>query len=375
MVNSSVTVNVERNAALSAHFPFEKMNGIYDLCRQLVATNRLDVLLDTIVRLSVEIVHVRDSQILTLEPDGSFACQAAYSLDSRIAELLRKQRFDARVQSLYKTVVIHEMPRIIGQGTTVPMELRLGLQLGFTDTLYLIPLRVNQEAVGILALGEENRVLPDEVLKEKIRLASLIADQAAGAIYRARLSHRLEKSGSQTVMALSKVMESRDAYVADHSRKVTTVAVQLAGYLGCSPDEVQSIRWAGMLHDIGKVGISDTILNKSSRLNKEEWEVVRQHPESGAEIVRMSSDLDYVASLILAHHERYDGSGYPFGLQREMIPFGARILAVADAYSAMTDDRPYRARSTLKEAILELERCSGSQFDPRVVEAFIQLYA
>jgi HD-GYP domain-containing protein (c-di-GMP phosphodiesterase class II) len=117
------------------------------------------------------------------------------------------------------------------------------------------------------------------------------------------------------------------------------------------------------------------VLNKRSSLNQSEWDIIRRHPECGAEIVRMSSNLNYVAGLILAHHERYDGSGYPYGLQREMIPFGARILAVADAYSAMTDDRPYRKSSSLEETIAELKRCSGTQFDPHVVEAFISLFA
>ncbi len=101
---------------------------------------------------------------------------------------------------------------------------------------------------------------------------------------------------------------------------------------------------------------------------------MRRHPESGAEIVRMASNLDYVAALILAHHERYDGTGYPYGLQRDMIPLGGRILAVADAFSAITDDRPYRAACPIEEAVQEIKRCSGTQFDPRVVEAFISLY-
>jgi putative nucleotidyltransferase with HDIG domain len=223
-------------------------------------------------------------------------------------------------------------------------------------------------------LGEDHRSSGESVLKEKMHLAVLIANQAASAVYRARLSCRLEESQLQTVLALAKVMESRDAYIGGHSRKVTEMAVRLAKKMNCSPAEIQTIRWAALLHDIGKVGIRDGILRKTGSLNKKEWQQMRRHPESGAEIVRMAPNMDFVASIILAHHERYDGTGYPYGLQRDMIPFGARILAVADAFSAITDDRPYRLSSTAEEAIQEIIRCSGTQFDPRVVDAFIALF-
>jgi putative nucleotidyltransferase with HDIG domain len=270
--------------------------------------------------------------------------------------------------------VLGEAPVIIGNGSQLSGELRFALRLSQADALYLIPMRVNQEAVGILALGEDRRLLTESMLKEKMRLAVMIADQAASAVYRARLSFRLEESQLQTVLALAKVMESRDAYVGGHCRKVTAIAVHLSQHMDCSPAEVQAIRWAALLHDIGKVGIRDGILRKAGALNKREWQEMRRHPESGADIVRMASNLDYVAALILAHHERYDGTGYPYGLQRDMIPLGGRILAVADAFSAITDDRPYRSARVVGEAVEEIKRCAGTQFDPRVVEAFAELY-
>jgi len=180
----------------------------------------------------------------------------------------------------------------------------------------------------------------------------------------------------QTVLALAKVMESRDPDTGNHSRKVTAIALRLARKLNCSTAEEQAIRWAAMLHDIGKVGIRDDILKKKGTLEKNEWELMRRHPEIGADIVRMASNLNFVATLIQAHHERYDGTGYPYGLKREMIPLGARILAVADAYSAMTDQaHNYREALSLEEAMTEMRQCAGTQFDPRVVEAFISLFS
>jgi putative nucleotidyltransferase with HDIG domain len=375
MTTSSFSISFDRNTPITGHFPVEKINGIFDLSRQLVSTNTLSVLLDSIVRQSVEILHVRFCRILTLEQDGSFLCQAAYSADPLDLAFRKGRKADRQSQALYQRVMLGETPLMVGQGTTLPAALRLSLRLNNKDNLYLVPLRVNEEAVGVLVLGEENWLLSEGILNEKIHLAMMIADQAASAIYRARLSCRLEESQLQTVLALAKVMESRDAYIGGHCRKVTAVAVRLARKLGCNQAEIQAIRWAGMLHDIGKVAIRDEVLNKKGPLNREEWVTVHNHPENGAEIVRMSSNLNYVAGLILAHHEHYNGSGYTYGLQRDMIPFGARILSVADAYSAMTDDRPYRASCSLEEVVAELKRCSGSQFDPRVVDAFVALFA
>jgi len=375
MLNGAISLPLENNSPITGHFPTEKINGIYDLCRQLVATNMLDVLLDSIVRMAVDILRVKFSRILIMEPDGNFLCQASCSPEPFDLTHAKWRRALPAAQAFYQRVVLSEAPVFIEQGRRLPSELRLALRLSYSDNLYLIPMRVNQEAVGILVLGEDKQLSPETALREKIRLAVLIADQAASAVYRARLSYRLEESQLQTVLALAKVMESRDSYIGKHSRKVTEVSVRLAQSLDCSPAEIQAIRWAALLHDIGKVGIRDNILNKNSSLNQSEWDVMKRHPEKGAEIVRMASNLDYVAGLILAHHEHYDGSGYPYGNKREMIPFGARILAVADAYSAMTDDRPYRNSCSFPEVIVELKRCSGTQFDPRVVDSFLKVFA
>lgn len=372
-VNGAFTLSLENNAPLVGPQPVEKIYGIYNLSRQLVSTNTLEVLLDSIVRQTVEILHVRFSRIMTMEPDASFICQAAYSVEGTGQARYRGRRAMSQAKTMYQQVVISEAPVMIEKGSSLPVEMRFALALNYTDSLYLIPLRVNQETVGVLVLGEEYHPMPETVIKEKIRLAVLIADQAASAIYRARLSYQLEESQLQTVMTLAKLIESRDAYVGSHCRKVTDLAVRLARKLDCSAPEVQSIRWAAMLHDIGKVGIRDEILNKKGSLSRDEWSAMRCHPETGAEIVRTAANLDFVASIILAHHERWDGNGYPYGLQKDLIPFGARILAVADAFGAMTDDRPYRSSCTLDDAIVELRRCSGTQFDPKVVDAFVAM--
>jgi putative nucleotidyltransferase with HDIG domain len=373
-INTASTLSLENNPTLAGFYPPERIHSIYNLSRQLVATNTLDVLLNHIVRQTVEILRARFTRIATMEADGNFVYQASYSVNDNRQASLCGQRVQARAKALFKHVALSEAPVMIWRGSNLSNDLRQSLRMCACEALFLFPLRVEKETVGVLAVGEEDYAVPETVLKEKIRLAVLIADQAASAVYRARLTNRLEESQLQTVMALAKVMESHDAYVSGHSHKVTELAVRLAVHLDCAPAEVQYIRWAAMLHDIGKVAIRDDVLNKTGPLSTAEWEEIRRHPESGAEIVRMASNLNYVAAIIQSHHERFDGAGYPHGLQGEMIPLGARILAVADAYSAMTDDRPYRKTFTSREALAELRRCEGSQFDPRVVDAFFALF-
>jgi PAS domain S-box-containing protein/putative nucleotidyltransferase with HDIG domain len=177
----------------------------------------------------------------------------------------------------------------------------------------------------------------------------------------------------ETVLALARAVDARDAYTGDHSQNLAAWAEALARSLNCPNDEIRTIYWAAMLHDIGKLGVPDEILKKPGKLNEQEWEVMKRHPETGASILLPVKGLNGVAQIIRSHHERYDGRGYPDGLSGEQIPLGARILAVVDAYGAITDNRVYRKARSSREALAEIRACSGGQFDPVVVDAFMRL--
>ena len=178
-------------------------------------------------------------------------------------------------------------------------------------------------------------------------------------------------SGLSTVYALASAVDAKDHYTYGHSRKVNTYAVALAEAISLSPDEVSKISTAALLHDIGKIGISDRILNKKGKLTDDEWEAIKSHPRLGANIVGNIPGLVPCVSGILYHHERWDGTGYPEGLEGEAIPMDARILAIADAFAAMTSVRPYREAFCEEEVIKQLKQNAGKQFDPRLVEVFI----
>jgi putative nucleotidyltransferase with HDIG domain len=175
------------------------------------------------------------------------------------------------------------------------------------------------------------------------------------------------------MQALGEAIESRDHYTSGHVEEVGGLAVDLAIALGLEDAEIETVRRGALLHDIGKIAVGEQVLQKRGPLTPAELEVMRKHPPIGAQIVQHVKSLAAVVPLVLHHHEKYDGSGYPQGLRGKEIPLGARIIAVADAYHAMTSDRPYRPGMSQHQAVSELLRCVGTHFDPAVVEAFLRV--
>lgn len=176
-----------------------------------------------------------------------------------------------------------------------------------------------------------------------------------------------------TIYALTAAIDAKDSYTFIHSMNVSKYAVILAEALGMNANDIEVIRDAGLLHDIGKISIPEHILQKTSRLTPEEYEVMKTHVENSTKMIRYLPDMDYVIPAVVGHHERYDGKGYPRGLSGENIPYMARILTVADCFDAMTAQRPYKQPLSVSYAINELQNNSGTQFDPELVAQFIKL--
>jgi diguanylate cyclase (GGDEF)-like protein/putative nucleotidyltransferase with HDIG domain len=188
------------------------------------------------------------------------------------------------------------------------------------------------------------------------------ADQTKSAI---------EKESLNTIYALASTIEARDPYTYGHSQKVRTYAVALAEALGLPSTKVAVVSHAALLHDIGKIGIYDEVLNKRGKLDPQEFELVKTHPQLSRTIVAHVISLTPCLQAIVQHHERWDGTGYPNNLKGEAISLEGRILSIADSFDAMTSKRPYHDPLSSKKAIQELKRCAGGQFDPNLVEAFI----
>ncbi len=189
----------------------------------------------------------------------------------------------------------------------------------------------------------------------------------------AKLTLKNYEQFNDMVKIVMKALNEKDPYTQGHSIRVTEYALKIGEALGLSKDKMKELELAAVLHDIGKLGIPDKILKKPGRLTKEEFAVMRQHSEKGEHMLAGIADLESYKKYVRAHHERYDGFGYPDGLKGEEIPLVSRIIFVADTFDAMTSDRPYRKGLSIEVTIDELLKCSGTQFDPTVVETFIRI--
>jgi PAS domain S-box-containing protein/putative nucleotidyltransferase with HDIG domain len=233
----------------------------------------------------------------------------------------------------------------------------------------ILPLVTQEGSIGIIAIGKDT-----EINQNDIRILKATGDITGSAFQRALLEEELESNFVETVLALANALEVRHTQTSDHSQKLAVWAQEILKSMGGSEEDLRNVRLAALLHDIGKIGMPDDILQKAGALTEKEWDVVKKHPEIGAEIVAPIQKLTDVAPIIRAHQEKYDGSGYPFGLKGEEIPLAARVVTVVDAFCAMTEDRVYRPARSIREAIEELKACSGTDFDPQVVKAFIQVF-
>ena len=240
-------------------------------------------------------------------------------------------------------------------GDPVPLTISLGLASYPRDgvTADALLAAADQALYAAKQLGRNRSVIYSE------EIAPLVSQRAASADVQLA-----------TLLGLAEALDLRDSGTADHCRTVGRLCAQIAAKLGLPPERVKRVETAGILHDVGKIGLPDEILRKPGALTEEEWLPLRRHPEIGARILADEAFAD-IREWIVAHHERIDGTGYPRGLAGDEIPLEARIIAVADAYEAMTGERAYCAARTPEQARAELMRCAGTQFDPMVVSAFV----
>lgn len=188
-----------------------------------------------------------------------------------------------------------------------------------------------------------------------------------------KLGQRVDQTVLESMYAFSKSLEARDYYTAEHAERMVSIVLTIGKKMGLTKNMLESLERAAVLHDIGKIGISDAILRKKGKLSFEEYKIIKTHPQIGAEIIRAVHFLRDVAPIILHHHERVDGQGYPSGLKDGEIPLSARIVAIADAYQALTSDRPYRKAYSRKEALTILKKEAGTHFDKKIVSALLDI--
>jgi PAS domain S-box-containing protein len=347
-----------------------ELEAFYTLSRRLRAAHSLAEMYPIITEQALDILRSQHGALALLTPERE-AFTRAYS----VGVLSEKSGSTFPVAGSRSGQVVQTGATFVTEDFTqerFPAWMDASYYATF-GPLAIVPLRSEQEIVGTLTVARMKTREGRSFTEAEVRLLEGIAEIAGTAIRRARLHQNLQQAYVQMVLALAQAIESRDSYTAGHSERMVQLAEQIAREMGCPEEEVQDIRWGARLHDVGKIGVPDNILNKPSGLSEVEWKMMRQHPVLGEEILKSVERMRAVATLVRHHQERWDGLGYPDRLQGEAIPLGSRILAVVDAYGAITESRPYKPARTHAEAVAEIRRCAATQFDPRVVDVFTKV--
>ena len=305
------------------------------------------------------------------EDDGGFMVKASYDHNQGIAsQQYRKidewflHRVTASGESLATSQAAKAYRALLGDDTADGTVGLLGVPLGLRD-----------KTIGVIVVVKLSR--PHAFAAKDIRLVEELLDQAAMAVEQANLlskvrayANELELSYDSTLKALMAALDTKDASTEGHSQRVAHLTVAIAREMGLPEERMSDIERGALLHDVGKIGVPDAVLRKPQALNRKEWKAMQKHPLLAGLLVSKVGILEGALPILIYHHERYDGEGYPFGLAGDKIPLEARIFTVVDAYDAMTSDRPYRQALSHEEAVSEIIANAGSQFDPVVTEAF-----
>lgn len=263
-----------------------------------------------------------------------------------------------------------------------PLGKTFGKQEQQIRTMVCVPLRVRERVLGVLQAVNK---LPSVSARPSLhawpdfhendrKILQTMSHQVAIAVENSRLYTDLKKSFFDTVEALAEAIEKKDRYTGGHTKRVVYYSMCIAKHMDLTSEQLEQIRLAAILHDVGKIGIEDSILKKPAPLDADEWTVMRTHPDQGYDIMSRVEGLRDVIGGMRYHHERWDGKGYPFGLKGQEIPLIARVIAVADTYDALVSTRPYRKGVAPRKAVDEIVRNQGTQFDPEVVEAFLRAF-
>lgn len=355
---------LEKQRLISENIRLKEIISLHELSETLQSTLSFDEVIDSTLGAAVYNVRCDLATLYVLDDESSQFEKIGQLVHGDAPPGADEGRLNVRAiceeLGTARTLLFHGPTQVARFFEVVPRDLA---------SFMCIPLVARQDTIGLLSLYsfvEESRFAEGQR-----KLASMIGSRAAAAVDNAKLFLNLQQTFRQTIQSLARALEAMDKYTAGHSDRVTIYARLTAEHLGESPHRVELITQSGMLHDIGKLGCHAN-LNKPEKLTDQEYEIFKSHPSYGKEILDPISFLRPIVPGVHFHHERWDGKGYPLGLSGEDIPSIARILAVADSYDAMTSDRAYRRALRHDVAIAELRRCAGTQFDPTIVDAFLE---
>ncbi len=364
-INEKVNRALQTRQLEEDNLLFSKLVSLHEVTKVLSSTHNLEQLNERFLDYSVKISR----------SNGGALFFSDSSQQLRIA-LTTPEPFDMTFWQLPAFItasqwaVYNGEPIIIEVGKTAIPEGMPKLP-EFIQSYIVFPLKTPKRILGALNLVRaQNSISFSNV---DLEIINVLASQASISIENARLYQNIRENYLKTISGFALAVEAKDKYTHGHSENVMKYTVILAQQLGLSPNDIEQIKYAGLLHDIGKIGVDEAILNKPGKLTLEEFEQIKKHPELGSRILANVPFFESLIPLIRHHHEYYNGEGYPDGLANEQIPFGARILSVADSFEAMTSNRPYRKAMSHDTAYEIIKKGKNSQFDPYIVDAFIEV--
>jgi len=363
-LNAAVAKALERKRLERENARLRALIPLFEMSRVFMSTMDVDELLNQVVHTAKQEAQAdRVSLMLLDEESGELTVEAAISLPEEATTTRQKVG-----EGIAGWVVRRGEPLLLNEGTPLDPRIRRAMR-GEASSALCVPLKVKDRVIGVLNLS---KLGGNPFAEGDLELASILCGQAAIAIENARLFEELRESFVGVIAALAAAIDAKDPYTHGHSERVARYAAEIARELGLETHEVETVHYAGLLHDIGKIGVSEQSLKKPDALDVKEWEVMKAHPAIGARILEPISLLKEIIPLVRHHHERCDGTGYPDGLAGEEIPLGARILAVADAFEVMTSPRPYSPAMSPAQAIALLQEGVGKQWDAEVMEALLR---
>jgi putative nucleotidyltransferase with HDIG domain len=348
------------------------LNVVYKISNQLASEESIDRLCHVILEAAIGFSKADRGSLLLLEKAGDVEIlDARVTLNSRgavpptsdeffVSKSIVSQVIDGGVSVILSDA--QKDDRFSAQESVVMQSIR---------SVLCVPIQSQQTIHGVIYL--DARSASGLFYEHELELLTAIGKQAGIALERARLFNQLQSLFYDTIQTLVEAIEAKDVYTRGHSERVSAYAMLLGERLELTDTALASLRLGALLHDIGKIGISEKILCKPTRLTPEEFDIIKTHPAKGAAILQNLKGVDDVREMVRHHHEKWNGSGYPDGLAGEDIPWTARILAVADAYDAMTSNRAYRRNFSSPEVVAEFRRCAGDQFDEKVSDVLSEL--
>ncbi len=353
---------------------YEELNLLYNISKTVSNIFDIDAVCQMLVEKAVEMVRVERASLMLVDRErASLRIVAAHGLSQEIVKNTRVkigEGIAGKVVKEGKPLIVSDIEE---ENLSDEERIKRYKTKSFMSLpIISVPLKAVGEVIGVINLTD--KIDRSVFTSMELKLLTALATQGAIAIKNFWLFTDMKELFLNTIKSLSSTIDAKDTYTYGHSDRVSKIGLAIAEEFNLSFKEREVIYLAGLLHDVGKIGITEKILHKPTNLDEDEYAEIKKHPSISAQIIGSIKQMEEIVPSIRHHHERFEGGGYPNGLKGREIPLGGRILAVADAFDAMTSDRPYRKRFTVEHAILQLKKYANIQFDPEVVNAFLRAF-